>query len=97
MFTQMKREYFIRNFAGIRWKNCDPETGEVLDFILESDSAHPCTVNLVGIESPGVTSAMPLARRAVKRSLTGRTRSGSRWQSIPTSTRYERQSHVSQK
>ena len=71
MFTQMKREYFIRNFAGIRWKNCDPETGEVLDFILESDSSHPCTVNLVGIESPGVTSALPLARRAVKKILDG--------------------------
>ena len=71
MFTQMKREYFIRNFAGIRWKNCDPETGEVLDFILESDSAHPCTVNLVGIESPGVTSALPLARRTVRKILDG--------------------------
>jgi len=67
MFTQMKREYFIRNFAGIRWKNCDPDTGEVLDFILESDPAKPCTVNLVGIESPGVTAALPLARRAVKK------------------------------
>lgn len=65
MFTQMKREYFIRNFAGIRWKNCDTKTGEVLDFILEADKKIPCTVNLVGIESPGVTCALPLARRAV--------------------------------
>lgn len=65
MFKQMKREYFIRNFAGIRWKRYDPETGEILDFLLESDDAHPHTVNLVGIESPGVTCALPLARRAV--------------------------------
>lgn len=65
MFKEMKREYFIRNFAGIRWKRVDPETGAVLDFMLESDRSHPCTVNLVGIESPGVTCALPLARRAV--------------------------------
>lgn len=71
MFTEMKREYFIRNFAGIRWKNCDPETGEVLDFILEAKAEHPHTVNLVGIESPGVTCALPLARRAVRAVLEG--------------------------
>lgn len=65
MFKQMKREYFIRNFAGIRWKRYDPETGEILDFMLEADDNHPGTVNLVGIESPGVTCALPLARRAV--------------------------------
>lgn len=64
MFRQMKREYFIRNFAGIRWKRVNPETGEVLDFLLEADEEHPNTVNLVGIESPGVTCALPLARRA---------------------------------
>ncbi|MCC8024372.1 MAG: NAD(P)/FAD-dependent oxidoreductase [Clostridium sp.] len=66
MFKEMKREYFIRNFAGIRWKRVDPQTGAMLDFMLESDDAHPNTVNLVGIESPGVTCALPLARRAVK-------------------------------
>lgn len=66
MFKHMKREYFIRNFAGIRWKRYDPETGEILDFLLEADENRPNTVNLVGIESPGITCALPLARRAVK-------------------------------
>lgn len=65
MFKEMKREYFIRNFAGIRWKRYDPETGAILDFLLESDEKNPHTVNLVGIESPGITCALPLARRAV--------------------------------
>ena len=69
MFHQMKRDYFIRNFAGIRWKNCDEKTGEVLDFILEAAPQNPHTVNLVGIESPGVTCALPLARRAVQKIL----------------------------
>lgn len=68
MFKQMRREFYIRNFAGIRWKRIDPETGAVLDFKLESDQEHnPNTVNLVGIESPGITCAGPLARRAVAR------------------------------
>ena len=65
MFKEMKREYFIRNFAGIRWKIYDPATGENKDFVLESDDANPFTVNLVSIESPGITCALPLARRAV--------------------------------
>ena len=66
MFKQMKRDYFIRNYAGIRWKRYDPKTGEILDFMLESDPVNcPNTVNLVGIESPGITCALPLARRAV--------------------------------
>ena len=69
MFHQMKRDYFIRNFAGIRWKNCDEKTGEVLDFILEADPEKGRSVNLVGIESPGVTCALPLARRAVQKIL----------------------------
>ena len=67
MFKHMKREYFIRNFAGIRWKRYNPETGEILDFMLESDEKNPNTVNLVGIESPGITCALPFAKRAVKR------------------------------
>ena len=65
MFKHMDRAYFIRNFAGIRPKRVDPETGAVLDFVLERRDEAPGVVNLVGIESPGLTSALPLARRAV--------------------------------
>ena len=66
MFKHMKREYYIRTFAGARPKRIDPETGEVQDFLLECRDDVPGVVNLVGIESPGLTSALPLARRAVK-------------------------------
>lgn len=65
MFKHMTRSAFIRNFAGIRPKRVDPETGAVQDFVLEYREDVPGVVNLVGIESPGVTSALPLARRAV--------------------------------
>lgn len=65
MFKHMERGYFIRNFAGIRPKRIDPETGKVQDFLLECRDDVPGVVNLVGIESPGLTAALPLARRAV--------------------------------
>ena len=65
MFQHMDKSYFIRNFAGIRPKRVDPATGAVLDFVLETRDEAPGVVNLVGIESPGLTSALPLARRAV--------------------------------
>lgn len=65
MFDQVKPEYFIRTFAGIRWKLVHPETGEVMDFVLERRKEAPRAVNLVGIESPGLTCALPLARRVV--------------------------------
>ena len=37
----------------------------MLDFVLERRAEAPHAINLVGIESPGLTSALPLARRAV--------------------------------
>lgn len=63
MFSHMKREYYIRTFAGARPKRVDPATGEIQDFLIER-AGH--VINLVGIESPGLTSALPIARRAVR-------------------------------
>lgn len=60
MFKHMKRDYFIRNFVGIR-----PKLTGSGDFVLETRPEIPNVVNLVGIESPGLTSALPLARRTV--------------------------------
>lgn len=65
MFKHTKREYFIRNFAGIRPKLINKETRQPLDFVVEARTTVPNTINLVGIESPGITAALPLARRAV--------------------------------
>ena len=67
MFKHIKREYFIRNFAGTRWKRINPETGEILDFLIETRDDHPGIVNLIGIESPGLTCALPIARRVVSK------------------------------
>ena len=65
MFKHMKREYYIRTFAGARPKRIDPATGEVQDFLIERRDDVPGVINLVGIESPGLTSALPIARRVV--------------------------------
>jgi glycerol-3-phosphate dehydrogenase len=65
MFKHLKREHFIRNFSGIRPKLINKVTKEVLDFVVESRPEVPQAINLVGIESPGITSALPLARRVV--------------------------------
>ena len=65
MFRHMNREYYIRNFAGARPKRIDPKTGEIQDFLIECPDNVPGVVNLVGIESPGLTSALPIARRVV--------------------------------
>ena len=65
MFKHMKRDYYIRTFAGARPKRIDPATGEVQDFLVECRDDVPGVVNLVGIESPGLTSALPIARRVV--------------------------------
>ncbi len=65
MFAHMKRDYYIRTFAGARPKRIDPLTGEIQDFLIERRDDVPGVINLVGIESPGITSALPIARRAV--------------------------------
>lgn len=66
MFKHMKREYYIRTFSGARPKRIDPATGEIQDFLIECRDEVPGVINLVGIESPGLTSALPIARRVVK-------------------------------
>ncbi len=65
LFPSLDSGDFIRCFAGSRAKLVDPATGAVLDFVVEAPYSAPGVVNLVGIESPGLTSALPLARRAV--------------------------------
>lgn len=66
MFAHMKPAYYIRNFAGFRPKRVDPKTGEILDFVIERRDEVPGVINLVGIESPGLTSAIPIAQYVVE-------------------------------
>jgi glycerol-3-phosphate dehydrogenase len=65
IFPYIRREFFIRNFAGIRPKLVSKEQGGYADFVIEEREEMPRAINLIGIESPGLTSALPLARRVV--------------------------------
>ena len=65
----VKREYFIRNYTGIFPYVIDPVTRQRVDFQIQSDPHIPHTVNLVGISTPGLTSALPIARRVVEKFL----------------------------
>ena len=48
IFPYLKKEYFIRNFAGIRPKLAPPGVGGFHDFVIERrDAVAPHAVNLV--------------------------------------------------
>lgn len=57
---------YIRNYSGILPKWVDDE-GKIQDFKIEiRDDIAPHAINLVGIESPGLTAAVPIGRRVVR-------------------------------
>lgn len=66
IFPHLKREYFIRNFSGIRPKLASKAEGGFRDFVIERRDCAPHAVNLVGIESPGLTSAVPISKEIVR-------------------------------
>ncbi len=57
--------YFIANYAGIRAKQSPPEQGGFQDFLIEENPTVPNMINLIGIESPGLTAAQPIAEQVV--------------------------------
>jgi glycerol-3-phosphate dehydrogenase len=52
---------FIRSFSGLRAKQVPPEIGGFRDFVVEKREDVPGFINLVGIESPGLTSSPAIA------------------------------------
>lgn len=65
LWPHIHKQDQIRNFSGILPKWVD-ENGAIQDFKIEvRDEIAPNAINLVGIESPGLTAAVPIARYAV--------------------------------
>lgn len=61
----IRKADYIRNYSGILPKWVD-DKGAIQDFKIEiRDDLAPHAVNLVGIESPGLTAAVPIARYAI--------------------------------
>jgi glycerol-3-phosphate dehydrogenase len=52
---------FIRCYTGLRAKQTPPSIGGFSDFVLESRKDIPGFINLLGIESPGLTSSPAIA------------------------------------
>lgn len=65
LWPHFSRSDYIRNYTGILPKLVN-ENGAIQDFRIEiRDDIAPHAVNLVGIESPGLTSAVPIAMYVV--------------------------------
>ena len=53
-------------YSGIRSKQAPPEKGGFYDFTIRSEGAVPGLINLIGIESPGLTASVPIAKTVCK-------------------------------
>ena len=60
---QISAQSIIRSYSGLRAKQAPPSEGGFRDFVIEENPARPGMLNLIGIESPGLTSAEPIAKR----------------------------------
>lgn len=58
--------YIIRSYSGLRAKQAPSSEGGFWDFVIEESGTVNNFINLVGIESPGLTAAQPIAKRVVE-------------------------------
>ena len=52
----------LGTYAGIRSKQTPPQSGGYADFTICEEEELPGWIDLIGIESPGMTASMPIAR-----------------------------------
>ncbi len=62
LLPPLEQSYIIRSYSGIRAKIAGPETGGYKDYIIEESEIVPGLINLIGIESPGLTASVPIGR-----------------------------------
>ncbi|OFW46743.1 MAG: FAD/NAD(P)-binding oxidoreductase [Actinobacteria bacterium RBG_13_35_12] len=58
--------YIIRSYSGLRAKQAPSSEGGFWDFVVEESDTVDHFINLIGIESPGLTAAQPIAKRVVE-------------------------------
>jgi len=58
--------YIIRSYSGLRAKQAPSSEGGFWDFVIEESDTIDNFINLIGIESPGLTAAQPIAKRVVE-------------------------------
>ena len=57
----LERRHIIGNYAGIRPKLAPPNEGGYYDFVIQEEPACPGLIDLIGIESPGLTASVPIS------------------------------------
>lgn len=62
LLPPLSMRHIIRSYTGIRSKIVGPKTGGFGDFIIEESKVVPGLINLIGIESPGLTSSVPISK-----------------------------------
>jgi glycerol-3-phosphate dehydrogenase len=65
MLPPLAADWVIRSYAGLRAKQTPPAQGGYADFTIEASRSVPGLIHLVGIESPGLTASVPIARHVV--------------------------------
>jgi len=63
LLPELRRDMIIGAYTGMRSKIVPPGGANFGDFIIEESKAAPGMINLVGIESPGLTASIPIAER----------------------------------
>lgn len=58
----LERRQIIGSYCGIRPKQAPPGQGGYWDFVIREEETCPGLVNLIGIESPGLTASVPIGR-----------------------------------
>ena len=61
LLPAIERKHIIGNFAGIRPKQAPPGEGGYRDFVIREEESCPGLIDLIGIESPGLTASVPIA------------------------------------
>ncbi len=62
LLPELKLEDLKLAYSGLRPKLVPPDKHEIADFVITRDPSWPRAIHLVGIESPGLTSAPAIAR-----------------------------------
>jgi len=66
LLPELRKLSFIHTYAGIRPKLVDPHGNEKFkDFVIEESELRPRWINLIGIESPGLTAAPAIAEKII--------------------------------
>lgn len=61
LLPKLKRKYIIGSYSGIRPKQAPPGEGGFRDFVIQEERECPGLINLIGIESPGLTASVPIS------------------------------------